>query len=173
MKRLWPLALVPLMLVASCGRSAEQEQEQELESFVEELQEVTKPGYNYCIFLRDELSSRSDVPELLQCNDDSDSASGQQGIVVAFGDQAKFFVENSLTTTFETAFAPLDAMANSYNAMGADNFESVDLFLVFFDDECGNTWEVQPSTLAKLGAGQISLDQAADEIDLYGAPNCP
>jgi hypothetical protein len=167
----WVLALVPLLLIAACGPSAEQEQE--LAAYLDELQEVTQPGYSYCIFLEVELSNRNDIPELLQCNDDSDPSSGQEGIVVAYGDQTKFFVENGLTTTFETAFAPLDAMANSYNAMGAGNFESVDLFLVFFDDECRRTWEVQPSTLAKLGAREISLEQAAEELDLYEAPNCP
>ena len=142
------------------------------DEFIEELQRVSKPGYSYCIFLRNELTQRKEIPELIQCNDDEDPTSGDRGIVVAFADPTPFYLENNIEITYDVAFAPLDAMANAFDAIGADEFTSVDLFLVFFDDLCGNTWEVNPSTLARLGAGDISLEDAMSEVDLYSAPDC-
>ena len=162
-------------LLAACGSAPDVAEEPPLstDEFIDELLEVSKPGYSYCIFLRNELAGRSDIPEMIQCNDDGDPSTGERGIVVAFADQTPFFIENDIEITYDVAFAPLDAMANAFDQMGADQFDSVDLFLVFFDDQCNNTWEVQPATLAKLGAGEVTLDEAMDEVALYGDANCP
>jgi hypothetical protein len=161
--------------LVACGSTPQVAEEPQLstDEFIEELQTVTKPGYSYCAFLRIELAGRSDIPEMLQCNDDENPMTGENGIVVAFADQTQFFIENDIDITYDIAFAPVDAMANAFDQMGADQFTSVDLFLVFFDDQCNNTWEVRPTTLAKLGAREVTLDEAMDEVDLYGDANCP
>lgn len=165
--------LLPLLGACVSTPTAEQEQELGITDFKEEVAEVSQPGSVYCIFLRAELATRSDIPELIQCNDDSNASTGQEGIVVAFSDPAKFSAENNIGITPEFVFAPLDAMASAFDQLGAQQLASVDLFLVFFDDLCGNTWEVQPTTLAKLGAGLVTLDQAMDEVAIFSAPDCP
>lgn len=174
LKRLFSGLTLLVPLLVACGSTPQVAEERPLstEEFIAELQRVSKPGYTYCIFLRNELASRTDISEMIQCNDD-ESLPDQRGIVVAFKDQVEFFIENNIDLAYDVVFAPLNAMANAFDQIGAEAFTSVDLFLVLFDDLCGTGWEVKPTTLAKLGAGEVTLEEAMKEVDIYGAPDCP
>lgn len=144
-----------------------------VEEIVEQIRESAVSANGFCESIQVQVATRSDVSQLLECREDINPQTGKKGILIAFADQAAHLVDNGIEVTFDTAFAQLDALALAYATVGPSTLEPFSLYLVLFDDTCQNGWEVQPETLARLGAGQATLEQAMDEVDMYGNANCP
>lgn len=128
---------------------------------------------SFCADLEKQVLSRGDVPLIAQCNEDTDSTTGDKAILVTFEDPSAFLIEQDIDVSFESVFAPLEAVASSYGVVGDESLSSYELFLLLFEDECGTGWEVKPDTLAKLSEREVTLEQAMGEVDIYSTPNCP
>lgn len=164
-----------MMMLSACASAPVEGPEQSLsvDEFFEELVDPGKYVDVFCADLKSGQRDRKDVPAVTQCNEDSDPDTNQRGVVVGFEDQVTHLVDNGIKLTEDNVFAPLEALAEAYDFVGADALAPFVLYLVFFKDECGTVWEVEPATLAKVAAKSVTPLTAMEEVGIYATPNCP
>ena len=158
-----------LTAVTGCATGDIMPSDKAIESLFSESEAIS----NFCKDLKGLLPLRGDVADISKCEEETDKETGGAVVVVLFEDQGMHIIENDIKVTFDTAFAPLTAMAQAYKMAGDSRLSSIQLFLVAFNDTCGWVWEVEAQTLSKYGSGEISIEQAMSEVDLFSDPNCP
>jgi len=178
------------LLLTACSASTDSTQELatpseeetplSTEEFLDETLRVSSPVFTFCITLQNEINNRKDIPEMLDCKLDVSEDRGLKAVIVDLADQTEFLLDGDDAGDFEIdedsvlslVAAPLEGMATAYQKTGGDDLAEADLFLIFFKDLCQNIWEIQPSTLARLGAGDITTEEALNQVNITELRGC-
>jgi len=187
-KRLLTLSTAPLLLTAcafpgsstSEANTSAEERPLTAGEFLDQMSRLS--GVAFCVTLEEEIESRNDVPEMLDCKEDADSETNQRVVIVDLADQTEFLLDQDEAGEFDLSeqsapdlvLAPLDALAKVYQEIGEEELAHIDFFLLWYRDLCQHIWEVAPTTLTDLANNEISLEEAGEEIEIVTMfPDCP